>query len=94
MVFHTFFRGRLWKICESGYVIVFQWVMTMIDCYVIRIVFSGKIEQARKTGVGGDMENERTGPLFLQVVDGAMVRDLEMRIFWQNRTGSEQVFLG
>ena len=55
--------------------------MTCHICYVIRIFFSGKIEQAPKTGFGGSLENGRTGPLFLQVVDGAIVRDGKMGVF-------------
>jgi len=53
----------------------------LITFYVIRIFFSGKIEQAPKTGAGGDLEKGRTGPLSLQMVDGAMVRDGKMGIF-------------
>ncbi len=61
--------------------IVFQRVMTRMDWYVIRVFFSGKIEQAPKTVLDGGLEGGRTGPLFLQVVDGAMVRDETMGIF-------------
>ena len=53
----------------------------VMDVYVIRILFSGKIEQAPKTGAAGDLEKGRTGPLFLQVVDGAMFRGGNMGIF-------------
>ena len=49
--------------------------------YVIRIFFWGKIEQAPKTGGDGDLEKGRTGTLFLQAVDGAMVRDGKIGIF-------------
>jgi len=42
----------------------YQRVMAFLDFFVIRIFFSGKIEQAPKTGFGGDFENGRTGSLF------------------------------
>ena len=74
--------------------IAYQYVMTFLICYVIRLFFSGKIEQAPKTDANGDFEKGRTVPVFLQVVDGSMVRDGTMEAFWQNRTGPEQVFLG
>jgi len=38
--------------------IEYQQVMAFLNFYVIRIFFSDKIEQASKTGVGGDLENE------------------------------------
>ena len=41
--------------------------------YVIRIFFSGKIEQAPKTGAGGGLEEGRTGPLFLQIAQNQWV---------------------
>ena len=55
MVFHTFFRGRLWEISEGKQVIVYQRFTTELVFYVIRIFFSSKIEQAPKTGAGGDL---------------------------------------
>ena len=60
----------------------YQHVVTVHICYVIRQFFLSKIEQVSKTWFGGGLENERTGPLFLQVVDGSTGRDGKMGIFW------------
>ena len=59
----------------------YQRVVTFVTFYVIRFFFSSKIEQAPKTGLGGGLEKGRTGPLFLEVVDGAMLRDGKMETF-------------
>ncbi len=52
MVFHTFFGGRFWEIYEGRYMMEYQQVVTFVICYVIRVFFSGKIEQAPKSGGG------------------------------------------
>ncbi len=74
--------------------IAYQYVMTFVICYVIRFFFSGKIEQAPKTGADGDSEKGRTGPLFLQVVDFAWVGDGKRRVFWKIEQVANRSFWG
>jgi len=47
--------------------------MEVYTFYVIRIFFSGTIEQAPKIGFGGGLEKGRTGPLFLKLAQNQWV---------------------